>query len=366
MRHILAENFYAAAQRYNRPTMNTVTPQVPAIASHWPLQALNTFGIAATARAYLRVSSAADLQAVRANPALSALPRLVLGGGSNLILSGDFDGLVLHLVNQGKMIVSEDDTHIVVRAQAGENWHEFVQWTLAQSLPGLENLSLIPGSVGAAPIQNIGAYGSELKDFFHSLTYFDFSNGETCVLDHDACRFGYRDSIFKHELRDRAVILDVSFALPKQWQPNLSYAELANELSANGLVTTTARDISEAVIRIRRRKLPDPSIIGNAGSFFKNPIITKEAHAILLEKYPQLVSYVQPEGGVKLAAGWMIDQCGWKGKSLGAAGVHEKQALVLINRGGASGADVLKLAKAIQDDVQQRFGVKLEIEPVLV
>jgi UDP-N-acetylmuramate dehydrogenase len=366
MRHILAENFYAAAQRYNRAAMNTASPLVPTIASHWPLQALNTFGIAATARAYLRVSSSADLQAVRANTALSTLPRLVLGGGSNLVLSGDFDGLVLHLANQGKSIVSEDDTHIIVSAQAGENWHEFVQWTLVQNLPGLENLSLIPGSVGAAPIQNIGAYGSELKDFFHSLTYFDFSTGEISVIDREACRFAYRDSIFKQELRDRVVILDVSFALPKQWQPNLSYTELAHELTASGVVTPIARDISEAVIAIRRRKLPDPSVIGNAGSFFKNPVVSNANHTTLLEKYPQLVSYVQPDGSFKLSAGWMIDQCGWKGKSLGAAGVHEKQALVLINRGGASGADVLKLAQAIQDDVQQHFGVKLEIEPVLV
>ena len=366
MLYILAENFYAAARRYNRAAMNTATSQAQAIASHWSLQALNTFGIAATARAYLRVSSSADLQAVRANTALSTLPRLVLGGGSNLILSGDFDGLVLHLANQGKRIVSEDNTHIIVSAQAGENWHEFVQWTLVQNLPGLENLSLIPGSVGAAPIQNIGAYGSELKDFFHSLTYFDFLTGEICVVDREACRFAYRDSIFKQELRDRAVILDVSFALPKQWQPNLSYAELEHELTTSVVVAPTAREISEAVIAIRRRKLPDPSVIGNAGSFFKNPVVSKEVHAVLLEKYPQLVSYVQPDGSVKLAAGWMIDQCGWKGKSLGAAGVHEKQALVLINRGGASGADVLKLARAIQEDVRQRFGVTLEIEPVLV
>ena len=366
MRHILAENFYAAAQRYNRAAMNTASPLVPTIASHWPLQALNTFGIAATARAYLRVSSSADLQAVRANTALSTLPRLVLGGGSNLVLSGDFDGLVLHLANQGKSIVSEDDTHIIVSAQAGENWHEFVQWTLVQNLPGLENLSLIPGSVGAAPIQNIGAYGSELKDFFHSLTYFDFSTGEISVIDREACRFAYRDSIFKQELRDRVVILDVSFALPKQWQPNLSYTELAHELTASGVVTPIARDISEAVIAIRRRKLPDPSVIGNAGSFFKNPVVSNANHTTLLEKYPQLVRYVQPDGSFKLSAGWMIDQCGWKGKSLGAAGVHEKQALVLINRGGASGADVLKLAQAIQEDVRLCFGVTLEIEPVLV
>ncbi len=362
---ILAEFFRPAARRYNQSTMNTATPQLPAIASHQPLQALNTLCIAATASAYLQVTSYTDLQAVRANPTLSALPRLVLGGGSNLVLSGDFDGLVLHLANLGKMIVSEDDTHVVVRAQAGENWHEFVQWTLSQHMPGLENLSLIPGSVGAAPIQNIGAYGSELKDFFHSLTYFDFVTGEVCVLDRTACRFGYRDSIFKQELRDRAVILDVSFALPRAWQANVSYIELAKELAASGLTTPSAVEISEAVIAIRRRKLPDPAVIGNVGSFFKNPVVTQSVHVALKEKYPLLVSYPQADGSVKLAAGWMIDQCGWKGKSLGAAGVHENQALVLVNRGGASGADILKLAHAIQDDVQQRFGVMLEIEPVL-
>lgn len=363
---ILAEFFCPAARRYNQPTMNTATPQVPAIATHQSLQALNTLGIAATASMYLRVTSYADLQAVRANPHLSTLPRLVLGGGSNLVLSGDFDGLVLHLANQGKMIVSEDDTHVVVRAQAGENWHEFVQWTLTQNLPGLENLSLIPGSVGATPIQNIGAYGSELKDFFHSLTYFDFATGEVCMLDRDACRFGYRDSIFKHELRHRAVILDVSFALPRSWQANLSYTELAKELAARGLSAPSAHEISEAVIAIRRRKLPDPAVMGNVGSFFKNPVVTQEIHVSLQEKYPQLVSYPQADGSVKLAAGWMIDQCGWKGRSLGAAGVHEKQALVLINRGGATGAEIVNLAHAIQDDVRQRFGVMLEIEPVVV
>ena len=363
---ILAENFYSAARRYNHLRMNTAAPQTPPVANQWPLQALNTFGVAATARAYLRVTSAADLQAVRANPDLSRLPRLVLGGGSNLLLRGDFDGLVLHLVNQGKRVVSEDEAHVVVCAQAGENWHEFVQWTLAQNLPSLENLSLIPGSVGAAPIQNIGAYGSELKDFFHSLSFFDLATGEICILDRKACDFGYRDSIFKHQLRDRAVILEVSFSLPRQWKANLSYAELASELSAKGLATPSARDISDAVVAIRRRKLPDPLTIGNAGSFFKNPIVTKEIHATLREKFPQLVSYPQPDGTVKLAAGWMIDQCGWKGRSLGAAGVHEKQALVLINRGGASGAEILKLAKAIQEDVLQRFAVMLEIEPVVV
>lgn len=338
----------------------------PTLAYQQPLRALNTFGIAATARVFLPVASISDLHAVREHPELSVLPRLVLGGGSNLLLSGDFDGLVLHMTNRGRMIEGEDSEHILVRAQAGENWHEFVQWTLAQGLSGLENLSLIPGNVGAAPIQNIGAYGSELEEFFHSLTCFDFMTGEIRVLDRQACRFAYRDSLFKHELRDRAVILDVCFALPRRWRANLRYGELAAEIAAKSLSSPSAIDIAEAVIAIRRRKLPDPAFTGNAGSFFKNPVVTRANHAGLLAEHPQLISYPQADGSFKLAAGWMIDQCGWKGKSLGAAGVHEKQALVLINRGGASGAEILTLARAIQSDVLNRFGVVLEIEPVVI
>jgi UDP-N-acetylmuramate dehydrogenase len=264
------------------------------------------------------------------------------------------------------MVVSESEQQVIVRAEAGENWHEFVQWTLAQGLPGLENLSLIPGSVGAAPIQNIGAYGSELAEFFHSLTLFDFATRETRVLSREDCNFGYRDSIFKHALRDRAVIIDVSFALPRQWHPNLRYAELAAELAAHSVSDPTAQDIADAVIAIRRRKLPDPAEIGNAGSFFKNPVVSQAQHAQLLAEYPQLVSYAQADGSIKLAAGWMIDQCGWKGRSVGAAGVHDRQALVLVNRGGAAGSDVLALATKIVDDVRTRFGVSLETEPVIV
>jgi UDP-N-acetylmuramate dehydrogenase len=270
------------------------------------------------------------------------------------------------MVNRGCEIMGNDAAHTIVRAQAGENWHAFVQWTLAQGLPGLENLSLIPGSVGAAPIQNIGAYGSEVAEFFHSLTLFDFLTGETRVLSREECRFGYRDSIFKHALRDRAVIIDVSFALPREWQPNLRYAELVTELGTRGVSNPIARDIADAVIAIRRRKLPDPAEIGNAGSFFKNPVVSGDQHALLVARYPQLVSYPQPDGSVKLAAGWLIDQCGWKGKSLGPAGVHEKQALVLVNRGGSTGFQILLLANQIRDDVRQRFGVQLAPEPVIV
>ncbi|MEO0318171.1 MAG: UDP-N-acetylmuramate dehydrogenase [Pseudomonadota bacterium] len=329
------------------------------------LRDLNTFGIDASASACVRVHSVADLQALRADPALSALPRLVLGGGSNLLLTRDVDGLVLHMTGTGIVIDGEDAQYRYVTAQAGENWHGFVRWTLAHGCPGLENLSLIPGTVGASPIQNIGAYGSELAEFVDAVTAFDFTTGEIFTLDAAACGFGYRDSIFKHALKDRAVICSVRYRLPKQWHSNLRYPELANEIAAQGIASPTAMQVSDAVIAIRRRKLPDPAQIGNAGSFFKNPVVSAATRDALLAQHPALVSYPQADGSCKLAAGWLIDQCGWKGKSLGAAGVHDRQALVLVNRGGATGAEVLALACRIVEDVQQRFGVTLEPEPVV-
>ncbi len=327
------------------------------------LQSLNTFGIAATARAYLRVTKKEQLLGVYADGAWATLPKLILGGGSNVLLTGDFDGLVLHIGLEGKELIGGDQQHHFVRAAAGENWHAFVQWTLAQGLGGLENLSLIPGTVGAAPIQNIGAYGLEIKDVFHSVTVFDPHSGETRVMDAAACRFGYRDSVFKHEGR-HLIILDVSFALPKQWRPNLRYAELANEPGMDG--APSAQQVADTVIAIRRRKLPDPAVIGNAGSFFKNPVVPGAQCAALLERFPNLVHHAQPDGSEKLAAGWLIDQCGWKGRNLGAAGVYPKQALVLVNNGNASGAEVVALAQAIQADVEARYGVRLEPEPVFI
>ncbi|MGZ3235847.1 MAG: UDP-N-acetylmuramate dehydrogenase [Burkholderiaceae bacterium] len=330
------------------------------------LRNFNTFGIGANAHAYISIESADLLPAVNNLTALQKLPRLILGGGSNILLVSDFPGLVLHMRNTGIEIIRQDADATYVRAAAGENWHAFVQWTLSHDLGGLENLSLIPGSVGAAPIQNIGAYGVEVQDYFHELTAFDFETNKILVLDKAACEFGYRDSIFKHRLKDRAVILDVTFRLPKQWQPNVRYADVAQELAQQGLNAPTAKNISDAVIAIRTRKLPDPALIGNAGSFFKNPIVQAEQRDALLLRYPQLVSYVQPDGTYKLAAGWLIDQCGWKGRTVGRAGVYEKQALVLVNRGGATGQDVVQLAEAIQADVEARFDVKLEPEPVFV
>jgi UDP-N-acetylmuramate dehydrogenase len=329
------------------------------------LQQFNTFGIPAHARRYLRVEDPAQLTLLTADPALAALPRLVLGGGSNLLITRDeVDSLVLHMALTGKEIVGETGDAILVRARAGENWHGFVQWTLEQGLGGLENMSLIPGTVGASPIQNIGAYGAEVKDLFHSLTAFDFATGTTRTMDAGACRFAYRDSVFKHEGGRDLAVLDVTFALPRAWTPNLRYAELAQALA--DLAAPTPRQVSDAVIAIRRRKLPDPAEIGNAGSFFKNPVVSGEHCARLLESWPNLVHHAQPDGSEKLAAGWLIDQCGWKGKSLGRAGVYPKQALVLVNNGGATGEEVLALARAIQADVQERFGVLLEPEPVML
>jgi UDP-N-acetylmuramate dehydrogenase len=340
-----------------------MSPDLP-IEHDVSLQAFNTFGLPARARHYLRVTTADQLAGLAPDT-----PRFVLGGGSNVLLTRDVEALVLHMAISGRAIVGEEDGKILVRAGAGENWHAFVDYTLAQGLGGLENLSLIPGTVGAAPIQNIGAYGLEIKDVFHSLTVFDFGSGAQRSLRAADCRFGYRDSVFKHPEGANLVVLDVTFALPRAWQPNLRYAELAQAIGAAGIVhpaQPTPRQVSDTVIAIRRRKLPDPAQIGNAGSFFKNPVVPGAQCRALLERFPALVHHAQPDGSEKLAAGWLIDQCGWKGKSLGAAGVYPKQALVLVNNGAATGAEIVALARAIQQDVRERFGVELEPEPVFV
>jgi UDP-N-acetylmuramate dehydrogenase len=333
---------------------------------NFSLRGHNTFGVEGSAHAYLSVISADVLHAVMHTASLASLPRLVLGGGSNILLTKDFPGIVLHMCNKGIDVFDEDDLATYVRVAAGENWHSFVQWSLKQGLGGLENLSLIPGSVGAAPIQNIGAYGVEVKDCIHSVRVFDFDTGEISTLKNADCEFGYRDSVFKHRLRDRAAILDVIFAFPKNWQADVHYADVKQELASRGIASPTPTDISEAVIAIRTRKLPSPSEVGNAGSFFKNPIVSATQRNALYVEYPRLVSYEEPDGRFKLAAGWLIDQCGWKGESLGHAGVYEKQALVLINCGGASGQEIAQLAAAIQADVKKRFGVALEPEPVFI
>lgn len=332
----------------------------------FPLLSCNTFGFDVRARYACLLESPDDIAQALAEPRTKGLPRLVLGGGSNVVLTGAFDGVVWLMRMRGRRLVREDEDAYYVEAAAGENWHAFVAWTVQQGWPGLENLALIPGTVGAAPIQNIGAYGLELADRFASLSAIDLDSGARVEFDAAACRFGYRDSYFKNEGRSRYAIVAVTVRLPKRWQACADYADVRRELGERGIAAPAAQDIFDAVVAIRRAKLPDPAQIGNAGSFFKNPVVSAERAAALAAREPQLVSYAQPDGRVKLAAGWLIDQCGWKGRSLGAAGVHPRQALVLVNRGGASGAEVLALAQAIRDSVRARFGVELEAEPVVV
>ncbi len=343
-----------------------------------PLQTHNSFGIVAKAHTLVRVAHEDDVLAVLADPVLAAQPKFVLGGGSNIVLTGDVKSLVLKTEVMGRRLVSESAKAWIVEAGAGENWHDVVAWTLEQGWPGLENLALIPGSVGASPVQNIGAYGVELQDRFESLDAIDLQTGKTFTLNAAQCAFGYRDSVFKHAsagenalgLAGRALITRVRFALPRPWKPVLGYADLARKQAQAGVVSPSAQQIFDWVCSIRRAKLPDPVVIGNAGSFFKNPTVTPDQCADIIAREPGIVHYPMPTGEMKLAAGWLIDACGWRGKSIGNAGVYEKQALVLINRGGAAnpvtGGEVMTLARAIQTSVYERFGIRLEPEPVVV
>jgi UDP-N-acetylmuramate dehydrogenase len=350
-----------------------------------PLQPCNTFGIAARAQTLVRVRSADDISAFLADKELSGSPVFVLGGGSNIILTGDVRPVVLKMEIKGLRLVDETPKAFIVEAGAGEVWHDCVAWTLAQGYPGLENLALIPGTVGASPVQNIGAYGVELQDRFESLDAMDLATGERFTLNAAQCAFGYRDSVFKHApsqpevagglprgmgLAGRAVITHVRFRLPRPWKPVLGYLELERRRAEAGIEQPTAQQMFDWVCDIRRAKLPDPAVVGNAGSFFKNPTVSPEQCADIIAREPKIVHYPMPDGSIKLAAGWLIDACGWKGKSIGKAGVYEKQALVLVNRGrgahSVTGGEVMTLAKAIQTSVYERFGIRLEPEPVVV
>ncbi|BAL94752.1 UDP-N-acetylmuramate dehydrogenase MurB [Rubrivivax gelatinosus IL144] len=326
----------------------------------------NSFGLPAVARTLVRVRSEADVRRVVDHPEFGRAPKLILGGGSNLVLTRDVDAVVLKIEIEGRRLVAETEDAWIVEAGAGERWHDVVAWTLDQGLPGLENLALIPGTVGAAPVQNIGAYGVELKDRFHSLDAVDLITGRSVTLDAAMCRFGYRDSLFKQDLAGKSVVTRVRLRLPKPWVPALGYLDLERKMAETGDTHPSARTIFDWVCAIRRAKLPDPAAIGNAGSFFKNPVVSAEQCRDIIGRDPEIVHYPLPDGSVKLAAGWLIDACGWKGKSVGRAGVYERQALVLVNRGGASGAEVVTLARAIQESVYGRFGIRLEPEPVIV
>ncbi|QHJ00714.1 UDP-N-acetylmuramate dehydrogenase [Xylophilus rhododendri] len=349
------------------------------IEHHVPLQSYNTFGIVARAHRLVRIASEADVHAVLADAELGGEARFVLGGGSNIVLTGDVRPLVLKVEVRGIRLAEETERCWVVEAGAGENWHETVAWTIAHGYPGLENLALIPGTVGASPVQNIGAYGVELQDRFHSLDAIDLQTGQPFTLYAAQCAFGYRDSVFKHAaapggfgLANRALILRVRFLLPKPWKPELGYLDLARRQAEEGGAQPTPQQVFDWVCEIRRAKLPDWRVVGNAGSFFKNPTVSPEQCADIIAREPRIVHYPMADGSIKLAAGWLIDACGWKGKSVGNAGVYEKQALVLVNRGGSdpahavTGGEVMTLAKAIQTSVYERFGIRLEPEPVVV
>jgi UDP-N-acetylmuramate dehydrogenase len=341
-------------------------PAVLPVEARVNLRALNTFGLPAVAAQLVRVRSAADVRRVVDDPVLGLASKFILGGGSNVVFTRDPPGPVMKVEVAGRRLVQAREDAWIVEFGAGENWHEAVAWSLAQGWPGLENLALIPGSVGAAPVQNIGAYGVELADRFESLDAVDLVTGRTVTLDREACHFGYRDSVFKRHLAGKSVITHVRLRLPRPWQPVLGYLDLQRRIEETGLAEPDAATIFEWVCAIRRAKLPDPARIGNVGSFFKNPVVSAEQCRDIIDRNPELVHYPMPDGSVKLAAGWLIDACGWKGKGVGGAAVYEKQALVLVNRGTATGGEVVTLARAIQESVYGRFGIRLEPEPVVV
>lgn len=329
-----------------------------AILENISLQNFNSFRIAATARFFSGFSSLEDLQSMP----LENHRLLVLGGGSNLLFTGDFDGLVLKNEIKGIEEIHEDERYIYVKAGAGENWHQFVQYCINRGWAGLENLSLIPGSVGASPMQNIGAYGVELEQSFWDLEAYSIHDRRLVTFTHSDCAFGYRESVFKRKLKNQFIILNVTFRLDKKPVFHTSYGAITQELEKMGVKELSIRAISTAVINIRQSKLPDPTQIGNAGSFFKNPSVSVDQYQSLHQQFPGIVGYRNPDGSMKLAAGWLIEQCGWKGYKDGDAGCHTNQALVLVNYGNATGKQIFQLSEKILVSVKAKFGVELERE----
>ncbi|GAB3203274.1 UDP-N-acetylmuramate dehydrogenase [Pontibacter aydingkolensis] len=330
--------------------------------SDYSLKAYNTFGIDIKAKLFVQFSTVQELQEVLQMPELQQEEKLVLGGGSNVLFTKDFDGVVMRNEIKGIEVLRHDNEHVYVKAGSGEVWHDFVLYTLEHNLGGLENLSLIPGSVGAAPLQNIGAYGVELKDVFHELEAVELATGEIHTFDNDTCQFGYRESVFKNKLKGRYVVTAVTFKLNKEHRLNTSYGAIQTTLQEMQVQQPTIQDISAAVCHIRSTKLPNPKEIGNAGSFFKNPEIPLKQFENLKAQFPGIPSYPVSDTTVKVPAGWLIEQCGWKGKVIDNYGVHKNQALVLVNYGGAKGEQVRQLAFDIIDSVEDKFGIRLHPE----
>ncbi|MEP2687671.1 UDP-N-acetylmuramate dehydrogenase [Maribacter dokdonensis] len=335
------------------------------IYDHFSLKNYNTFGIAATARYFVEVTTIEELQDILEN---NAYPRKILiGGGSNMLLTDYIDALFIHVNLKGKQIVSQDDNNVIVKVMAGENWHSMVMWAIDHDFGGLENMSLIPGNTGTAPIQNIGAYGVELKDCFVSCEAVRIEDQQLVTLSKEECQFGYRDSFFKNEGKDKYVITSVTFSFTKKnHNINSGYGAIENQLLKESISNPTIKDISNAVIAIRQSKLPDPKELGNSGSFFKNPIVTKEIFTLFSAKYPEAPFYKVTEDCFKIPAGWLIEQCGFKGKRFGDAGVHKNQALVLVNYDNATGKDILDLAAKIIKEVKRKFGIEISPEVNLI
>ena len=331
------------------------------IKNNFSLKNYNTFGIEAKAQRFVAVHSASDLKSILEQHAKDK--KFILGGGSNMLLTKDIDALVIHIDLRGKKIIKEDEDFVWVESQAGENWHEFVLWTIDNNFGGLENMSLIPGNVGTTPVQNIGAYGIEIKDTFVSCEALKISNQELITFHLQDCHFGYRESIFKNEVKDQYIITSVIFKLTKRnHKINISYGDIASELAKNHIVTPTLKEVSNAVIAIRKSKLPDPKELGNSGSFFKNPILLKTDFDKIHQQFPEMKFYEVSETEVKVPAGWLIEQAGFKGKRFGDAGIHKNQALVLVNYGNATGQEILNVSKNIQETIFQKFGIHIEAE----
>ncbi len=326
------------------------------------LQAYNTFGIDASARYFACAHSLDEMREILSDERTQGIPLCVLGGGSNILLTKDFEGLALKNEIKGIELVREDDEFYYVKAGGGESWHKFVDYAIEKDWAGIENLSLIPGSVGASPMQNIGAYGIEIKDVFEELEALNIASGEIEVFNHSACEFGYRESVFKRALKGQYIIVSVTYRLRKTPVFNTQYGAIEQELERMGVSELSIRTIGEAVTNIRKSKLPDPREIGNSGSFFKNPVIPKEDYDKVKANFPNVAAY--PAGGdkMKLAAGWLIDQAGWKGKTFGNYGIHKNQALVLVNYGGATGKEIYALSEQVMQSVKSKFGVDLERE----
>lgn len=336
---------------------------MPLFLPHFDIQKFNTLAVPAIANYFVSVENEEDLKEAIAFAKAERLPMMVLGGGSNIVLRTDFPGLVIHMKTRGLQAINEDEESVWLKVSAGENWHALVEFTLNNGFYGLENLSLIPGSVGAAPIQNIGAYGVELKDVFAELTAINIVSGLSVTFTKESCLFGYRDSIFKQSLKDQYIITSVTFKLSKTPQLNLTYPALRAALASVVEHEISPQQVSAAVIAIRQSKLPDPSRIPNVGSFFKNPIVTEAQFQSLKQKFPTIVSYPVNSAAVKLAAGWLLDQTGWRGVDVDGVKVHPEQALVLTNPGRRSGDLVLSVAEKMVMSVKEKFGVELEMEP---